>query len=267
MMTAGAGAGAGSPGGYGGGFASVHPVHAQIVAAQTPGRYGTATAGSPGTSSAGAAGAAGGVAGIAAHHAGQLVYLPHYARPGDVSSPAYYTLPTAGAVNGVAYSSLGDVSGARVTPAGGTVFARAPGGAAPALPHGAASTSLVLGPGPGGLGAGVAPVTAPDLFSAASGGVGGMAGSGYGLGAGELSRFPRESPRFQYGSSELGRSMARDAFAASDRSAAYSRRVMSPALAAERARMGAGAAAAPASQSPVALRRAVAGANGLGPRR
>lgn len=42
-------------------------------------------------------------------------------------------------------------------------------------------------------------------------------------GRGEVSRWPRESPRFQYGSSELGRSLARDAFD-TDRSGTYVRR-------------------------------------------
>ena len=44
-------------------------------------------------------------------------------------------------------------------------------------------------------------------------------------GAGDVSRYPRESPAFQFGSSAAGRYMERDAYHAMDKQAAYSRRV------------------------------------------
>lgn len=45
------------------------------------------------------------------------------------------------------------------------------------------------------------------------------------LGTGETSRFPRSSPRFQYGSSALGRALSRDAYQGYDKGAAYQRRM------------------------------------------
>ena len=208
-----------------------------VYAAAPSAAYGGGDSGGAGSSTA--SGAAGGA----------LVYLPPYARVSDISSPAYYSTPTAGAVSGGAQwagRTPGDTGGLLIAAAGPSVYARAPDGAVALQPD--SNSRYMAAPTPGSAGtSGAAVAAAAALAAAATSTVAADASH---------SRFPRESPRFRYSGSAMGRSLARDAYS----TGGSGQRTRQPAQAA--APHGAPLAMSPA----IAAARARAAANDAGVR-